>query len=97
MIVRSEIPQEVQHVADTLENRGFEAYLVGGCVRSLLIGKQPKDWDITTDAHPTEIESLFAETYLNNDFGTVGVVTESEDPNAQSDRSDAVSHRIRIF
>lgn len=80
MIVRSEIPQEVQHVADTLENRGFEAYLVGGCVRDLLIGKQPKDWDITTDAHPTEIESLFAETYLNNDFGTIGVVTESEDP-----------------
>lgn len=80
MIVRSEIPQEVQHVADTLENRGFEAYLVGGCVRDLLIGKQPKDWDVTTDAHPTEIESLFPETYLNNDFGTVGVVTESEDP-----------------
>ncbi len=80
MIVRNEIPKEVQHVADTLESRGFEAYLVGGCVRDLFIGKQPKDWDITTDAHPTEIESLFPETYLNNDFGTVGVVTESEDP-----------------
>lgn len=80
MIVRSEIPKEVQHVADTLESRGFEAYLVGGCVRDLFIGKQPKDWDITTDAHPTEIETLFPETYLNNDFGTVGVVTESEDP-----------------
>lgn len=79
MIVRSEIPKEVQHIADTLENRGFEAYLVGGCVRDLLIGKQPKDWDITTDAHPTEIESLFAETYINNDFGTVGVVNETED------------------
>ncbi len=80
MIVRSEIPKEVQHVADTLEHRGFEAYLVGGCVRDLLIGKQPKDWDVTTDAHPTEIESLFPETFINNDFGTVGVVTESEDP-----------------
>ncbi len=81
MIVRSEIPQEVQHVADTLENRGFEAYLVGGCVRDLLIGKTPKDWDITTNAHPTEIESLFPDTYINNDFGTVGVVnkeTENE-------------------
>ncbi len=81
MIVRSEIPKEVQHVADTLEHRGFEAYLVGGCVRDLLIGKTPKDWDITTDAHPTEIESLFPDTYLNNDFGTVGVVnkeTENE-------------------
>ncbi len=80
MIVRSEIPKEVQHVADTLEHRGFEAYLVGGCVRDLLIGKTPKDWDVTTDAHPTEIESLFPETYINNDYGTVGVVTESENP-----------------
>lgn len=81
MIVRSEIPKEVQHVADTLEHRGFEAYLVGGCVRDLLIGKTPKDWDITTDAHPTEIESLFPNTYINNDFGTVGVVNdETEDP-----------------
>jgi len=76
MIVRSEIPKEVQHVADTLENRGFEAYLVGGCVRDLLIGKQPKDWDITTNANPLEIESLFPETFINNDYGTVGVVNE---------------------
>ncbi len=80
MIVRNDIPTEVQHVADTLEQRGFEAYLVGGCVRDLLIEKTPKDWDITTDAHPNEIESFFPETYINNDFGTVGVVTESEDP-----------------
>lgn len=80
MIVRCEIPKEVQHVADTLEHRGFEAYLVGGCVRDLLIGKTPKDWDITTNAHPTEIETLFPETYINNDYGTVGVVLETEDP-----------------
>lgn len=81
MIVRSDIPKEVQNVADTLESRGFEAYLVGGCVRDLLIGKTPKDWDITTNAQPTEIESIFPETYINNDFGTVGVVTEGvEDP-----------------
>ncbi len=80
MIVRNDIPTEVQHVADTLESRGFEAYLVGGCVRDLLIDKTPKDWDITTNAHPTEIESFFPETYINNDYGTVGVVTESDDP-----------------
>lgn len=79
MIVRNEIPKEVQHVADTLENRGFEAYLVGGCVRDLLIGKKPKDWDITTDAHPLEIESLFPETYINNEYGTVGVVNKEID------------------
>ena len=80
MIVRSDIPKEVQHVADTLESRGFEAYLVGGCVRDLLIGRNPKDWDITTNANPLEIESIFPETYINNDFGTVGVVNETEDP-----------------
>lgn len=80
MIIRSEIPKEVQYVADTLESKGFEAYLVGGCVRDLLIGKTPKDWDVTTNATPSEIEGLFTETYHNNDFGTVGVVTESEDP-----------------
>lgn len=79
MIVRSDIPKEVQHVADTLESRGFEAHLVGGCVRDLLIGKQPKDWDITTNANPLEIESLFSETFMNNDFGTVGVVNEETD------------------
>jgi tRNA nucleotidyltransferase (CCA-adding enzyme) len=81
MIVRNDIPKEVQYVADTLENGGFEAYLVGGCVRDLLIGKQPKDWDITTNAHPTDIESLFTETFVNNEYGTVGVVNEeTEDP-----------------
>lgn len=81
MIIRSEIPKEVQFVADTLEEKGFEAYLVGGCVRDLLVGKKPKDWDITTNAHPTDIEGLFVDTYINNDFGTVGVVNkETEDP-----------------
>ncbi len=80
MIVRNDIPKEVQHVADTLENRGFEAYLVGGCVRDLLLEHTPHDWDITTNAHPLEIESLFPETFVNNEYGTVGVVTESEDP-----------------
>jgi tRNA nucleotidyltransferase (CCA-adding enzyme) len=76
MIVRKEIPKEVQFVSDTLENAGFEAYLVGGCVRDLLVGKTPKDWDFTTNAHPGEIEALFEETFCNNDYGTVGVVNE---------------------
>jgi len=80
MITRSDIPKEVQHVADTLENRGFEAYLVGGCVRDLILEHVPHDWDITTNAHPLEIESLFPETFVNNDYGTVGIVTESENP-----------------
>ena len=76
MITTERVPLEVRKVADTIEKAGFEAYLVGGCVRDLLIGKVPKDWDITTNAHPTDIERIFDNTYINNDFGTVGVVNE---------------------
>ncbi len=77
MITRSDIPKEVLHVADTLETAGFEAYLVGGCVRDLILGNVPNDWDIATDAIPLQIAALFSETYCNNDYGTVGVVNES--------------------
>ncbi len=78
MITKTDIPKEVMRVAETLENGGFEAYLVGGCVRDLLIGKTPKDWDLTTNAHPDQIQALFGEdeTFCNNDFGTVGVKNE---------------------
>jgi tRNA nucleotidyltransferase (CCA-adding enzyme) len=70
------IPKEVSRVTRTLENAGFEAYIVGGCVRDLLLGKTPKDWDITTNAKPENIENLFKNTFYNNDYGTVGVVNE---------------------
>ncbi|MBI4079716.1 HD domain-containing protein [Candidatus Kaiserbacteria bacterium] len=74
------VPKEVLGLCDTLRNAGFEAYLVGGCVRDLLLGREPKDWDITTNATPEQIQKLFAETFYENKFGTVGVVTSSEDP-----------------
>jgi poly(A) polymerase/tRNA nucleotidyltransferase (CCA-adding enzyme) len=74
------VPDEIAASADALEQAGFEAYLVGGCVRDLLLGKNPKDWDITTNASPEEIQKIFTETFYENDFGTVGVVTGSEDP-----------------
>lgn len=67
------IPKKVSHVTDTLEKAGFEAYLVGGCVRDLLMSREPKDWDITTNAKPDEIIKLFEKTVYENDFGTVGV------------------------
>ena len=69
----SKIPKEVSYVTDTLEKGGFEAYLVGGCVRDLLMDKVPKDWDITTNAKPDQIISLFEKTVYENNFGTVGV------------------------
>jgi poly(A) polymerase/tRNA nucleotidyltransferase (CCA-adding enzyme) len=68
------IPQEVRGVTEALERAGHEAYVVGGCVRDLLLGRTPKDWDVTTNATPEEIQSLFEETFYTNEFGTVGVV-----------------------
>jgi len=62
---------------ETLEAAGHEAYIVGGCVRDLLLGRKPKDWDVTTNATPEVIQSLFDETYYTNEFGTVGVVNAS--------------------
>jgi tRNA nucleotidyltransferase (CCA-adding enzyme) len=74
------IPQEALEVKEKLTNAGYEAYLVGGCVRDLLIGRKPKDWDVTTNAKPEAIQELFPDSYYTNDFGTVGVLRETEDP-----------------
>lgn len=74
------IPDEVKSIAKKLGKAKFRAYLVGGCVRDLALERKPKDWDITTDATPGEIQELFPESVYENAFGTVGVRTESEDP-----------------
>jgi poly(A) polymerase/tRNA nucleotidyltransferase (CCA-adding enzyme) len=78
-ITPTNIPIEVKQVAKTLENKGFEAYVVGGCTRDLLLGKTPKDWDLTTDAKPNQIQELFPDHFANNDYGTIGIKTESEE------------------
>ncbi len=72
------IPKEVSRVTKALEKANFKAFLVGGCVRDLLLGKKPKDWDITTDATPEQIIALFPDTFYENTFGTVGVVNRKE-------------------
>ncbi len=81
-----EIPKEVLETLKVLESAKFDAYLVGGCVRDLLRKTihnepvEPKDWDITTNAAPEDIQKIFSNTFYENDFGTVGVITESENP-----------------
>jgi putative nucleotidyltransferase with HDIG domain len=74
------VPNEILTVTKTLQKAGYDAYLVGGCVRDLIRGAKPKDWDITTNATPDIIQSLFPETFYENNYGTVGVVNETEDP-----------------
>lgn len=76
----NKIPKEVSYVTETLEKGGYEAYLVGGCVRDLVLGRDPKDWDVTTNATPGQIESLFEKTVYENKFGTVAVVVNHETP-----------------
>lgn len=76
------IPKEVSYATETLEKAGFEAFLVGGCVRDMILDREPKDWDVTTNAVPEQIISLFPETFYENKFGTVGIVNkETENPN----------------
>ncbi len=85
-IMKTGIPKEVERVGKKLTDGGYEAYLVGGCVRDTLrktvYGEpvEPKDWDIATGARPEEVQKLFPESVYENEFGTVGVKTESIDP-----------------
>ena len=75
-----QLPQEVKNILAKLSKAGYEAYVVGGCVRDLLLEKEPTDWDITTNAKPEEIQGLFSDTVYENSFGTVAVKTGSNDP-----------------
>ncbi len=71
------IPENIGAISESLEKAGFEAYLVGGCVRDVLAGRKPKDWDFTTNARPEDIIKIFPKTFYENEYGTVGVVNEN--------------------
>lgn len=57
--MRIKIPESVKKAMEILSENGFSAYVVGGCVRDSIMGKAPHDWDITTDANPDQIKSVF--------------------------------------
>lgn len=73
-------PKEIKEVLTKLSEAGYEGYIVGGCVRDLLMKKEPKDWDVTTNAKPEELQKIFPDHVYENNFGTVGVKTRSEEP-----------------
>jgi len=70
------LPEEIHILVKTLNDNGYKAFLVGGCIRDILMHKTPKDWDITTNANPEQIQAVFPDSFYENDFGTVGVKTE---------------------
>ncbi len=73
-----EIPKEVKFILGELNKKRYESYIVGGCVRDLLRGAEPEDWDVATNAKPKEIQKVFPKSFYKNKFLTVTVQTESQ-------------------
>jgi putative nucleotidyltransferase with HDIG domain len=74
-----EMPGEIKNIMQKIKEAHFDAYLVGGCVRDLILGRGVRDWDITTNATPEQIQKVFSESFYENKFGTVSVITDSVD------------------
>ena len=73
------LPAGAEWILNTLQQAGFEAFIVGGCVRDSLIGRRPGDWDITTSARPEEVKALFRRTIDTGlQHGTVTVMVKKE-------------------
>lgn len=70
-----EIPQKAEKILEVLHGNGYEAYVVGGCVRDSILGREPGDWDITTSASPQQVKALFPRTIDTGiEHGTVTVM-----------------------
>ncbi|MBI2600741.1 CCA tRNA nucleotidyltransferase [Candidatus Daviesbacteria bacterium] len=70
------LPDQVKVILENLEKSGYQAFVVGGAVRDLLMGREIHDWDFTTDAKPDEILKLFPNAFYTNKFGTVGLPSD---------------------
>lgn len=94
------IPKPVLEVLQEIQKNGFEAYIVGGCVRDLIMDRMPNDWDITTNAEPEKITAIFSDSFYENDFGTVGVKVEkflnngNLKPDREHDVIEVTTYRI---
>ncbi|MCR5271836.1 MAG: CCA tRNA nucleotidyltransferase [Lachnospiraceae bacterium] len=73
------LPEKVKYIIETLEENGYEAYAVGGCVRDCILGRTPMDWDITTSALPEQVKKVFHRTIDTGiEHGTVTVMLQKE-------------------
>ena len=73
------IPSNAEKILHILEENGYEAYVVGGCVRDSILGRNPNDWDITTSASPQQVKELFQRTVDTGlQHGTVTVLMDKE-------------------
>ena len=77
--MKIQLPDKVNQIIHTLQQHGYEAYAVGGCVRDSILGRIPDDWDITTSATPEETKALFPRTFDTGiEHGTITVLIERE-------------------
>lgn len=77
--IKISIPEKAQFIIRTITEAGFEAYVVGGCVRDSILGRKPEDWDITTSARPEQVKALFPRTIDTGiQHGTVTVMLDKE-------------------
>lgn len=77
--MRIKMPEKAKHIIETITEAGFEAFVVGGCVRDFMLGREPMDWDITTSARPEQVKALFARTIDTGlQHGTVTVMLGGE-------------------
>lgn len=85
------IPAAVATIIERLEAAGYEAYAVGGCVRDMLLSREPNDWDITTSAKPEQVKAIFRRTVDTGiEHGTVTVVMDHENYEVTTYRVDGV-------
>jgi poly(A) polymerase len=93
----SEMKNLATSIVQALRQRGFQAYLVGGCVRDLLLRREPKDYDVATNATPEQVMNIFPETYaVGAQFGVVLVPAREEKRNAASNASTESSSHAHV-
>ncbi len=77
--MENKIPEKIKEILAKIEAAGFETYIVGGSVRDLLMEREVKDWDLTTNARPEEVMQIFPDSFYENNFGTVGIKIREEE------------------
>ena len=85
------LPDHVKFILHTLEENGYEGYAVGGCVRDALLGRDPQDWDITTNAKPLQVKALLRRTIDTGlQHGTVTIMLDHTGYEVTTYRIDGV-------
>ena len=89
------VPKGVEYIIRQIEQAGYEAYAVGGCVRDALLGREPEDWDITTSAKPEVVKSLFLRTIDTGiEHGTVTVLLSAREAGGGDRAFEVTTYRV---